>query len=112
MPVVRGLHQGVLLGSLTVEPAGGVSVLRLVVEESHQSVNRPAFFILLLGALGAGTVVLWPLYPPLLSFAPVGVVLALAAWLLVASRLRTSGPEDFMKLVAAIGKQDSPGLES
>jgi membrane protein implicated in regulation of membrane protease activity len=102
----------VLLGALTVESAGGGSVLRFTVEESHQSVNRPAFVILLLGALGAGTVVLWPLYPPLLSFAPVGVVLALAAWLLVASRLRTSGPEDFLKLVAAIGQEGPADLES
>jgi hypothetical protein len=102
----------VLLGPLTVEPAGGGSVLNFAVEESHQSVNRPAFFILLLGALGAGATILWPLYPPLLSFAPVGVVLALAAWLLVASRLRTSGPEDFLRLVATVGQDPLPGLDS
>jgi membrane protein implicated in regulation of membrane protease activity len=95
-----------------VEPAGGGSVLNFSVEESHQSVNRPAFFILLLGALGAGATILWPLYPPLLGFAPVGVVLALAAWLLVASRLRTSGPEDFLRLVETVGQNPLPGLES
>ena len=100
------------MGSLTVEPAAGGSVLRFTVEESHQSVNRPAFLILLLGAIGAGAVTLWPLYPPLLSFAPVGVVLALAAWLLVASRLRTSGPEDFLRLVATVGQQPLPDPES
>jgi len=102
----------VLLGPLTVEPAEGGSLLHFVEEESHQSVNRPAFFILLLGALGAGATILWPLYPPLLGFAPVGVVLALAAWLLVASRLRTSGPEDFLRLVATVGQNPLPGPES
>ncbi|MGB5813778.1 MAG: hypothetical protein WBI27_01110 [Thermoanaerobaculia bacterium] len=110
--MVRGLHRGVLLGPLTVEPAEGGSELHFVVEESHQSVNRPAFFILLLGALGAGATILWPLYPPLLSFAPVGVVLAVAAWLLVASRLRSSGPEDFLRLVATAGREAPPGPES
>jgi hypothetical protein len=102
----------VLLGSLTVEPTDGGSVIHFVVEDSHQSVNRPAFLVLLLGALGAGAVILWPLYPPLLAFAPVGVVLALAAWLLVASRLRTSGPEDFLQLVATVGQQLLPDPEN
>lgn len=95
------------MGTLTVEPKGGGSVIHFVEEASHQTVNRPAFLILLLGALGAGTVIFWPLYPPLLTFAPVGVVLALAAWLLVASRLRTSGPEDFLELVATIDREGS-----
>jgi membrane protein implicated in regulation of membrane protease activity len=96
------------MGPLTVEPAGGGSVIEFAVEESHQTVNRPAFFVLFLGALGAGTTILWPLYPPLLAFAPVGVVLAVAAWLLVASRLRTSGPDDFLQLVATIGQEAPP----
>lgn len=84
------------------------SVLHFAVEESQQAVNRPAFVVLLLGALGAGAATLWPLFPPLLAFAPVGLVLAVAAWLLVASRLRTSGPEDFFELVASIGRERPP----
>jgi uncharacterized membrane protein HdeD (DUF308 family) len=45
--------------------------------------------------------VLWPFFPRLLSVAPFGAVVALGGWFLVVSRLRTSGPDDFLKAVAA-----------
>ncbi len=38
----------------------------------------------------------------LLQVGPLAVVLALAAWFLVVSRLRTSGPNDFLELAAQI----------
>jgi hypothetical protein len=38
--------------------------------------------------------------------APFGAVLALGGWFLVISRLRTSGPEEFLEAVAAQGGQE------
>ena len=45
------------------------------------------------------SLVFWPISPVLLGFAPIGAVLAIVAWLMVVSRLRHSGVEDFLDLV-------------
>lgn len=99
LPVVSGLRRGVLGGRVSLRSAGQGCQVRFEVEESHFRVNRPAAFILVMGALGGLCIVFWPFFPVLLGIAPVAVVLAFAAWLLVASRLRHSGPEDFFELV-------------
>ena len=46
---------------------------------------------------------LWPFYPQLIAVAPFGALLALGGWFLVVSRLRTSGPDEFLDAVAAQG---------
>jgi hypothetical protein len=50
--------------------------------------------------------VLWPFFPRLLEIAPFGAVIALGGWFLVISRLRTSGPDEFLEAVAA--QEDAP----
>ena len=62
--------------------------------------GRNALAILVLGAAGGIAATLWPFYPPLLGIAPLAVVVALAAWILVASRLRTSTPNELLEIVA------------
>ena len=55
---------------------------------------------------------LWPLHPAILRLAPAGIVLAIAAWLLVSSRLRNSEVKDFLHLVADLAEhpeQDDSG---
>ena len=106
LPTLTGLRRGVLVGRVTVQPAGRGSRIVFRIEESAHRINRPATVILLMGAIGGVSIVLWPFYPPLLGFAPVGVVLAFAAWLLVASRLRHSGPEDFFELVRRLAEAE------
>ena len=102
LPVVQGLRQGVLTGSLRAEPADGGTLVRLQIDESRLTINWSAAAVLLLGAMGGLSLVLWPLSPKILQLAPIGAVLAIVAWLLVVSRLRYSGPVDFLDLVAEL----------
>ena len=104
LPVTAGLRHGILDGRVWTEPGGeggrGTRV-RFRVDETRWALHWRAVVILLFGALGAVAFTLWPFYPALLAVAPVSLVLAFAAWFLVASRLRNAGPEDFFELVAA-----------
>lgn len=104
LPVVRGLRRGVVEGRLTAEPSGDGTTLRLEIVSRHYRLNRAAVTILILGGLGGLTTVLWPFFPGLLRFAPAGAVLAVAAWLLVSSRLRTGDEADFLALVAELAE--------
>lgn len=100
LPVVHGLRHELLEGRLVVIPDGGGCLLELELEEVGSRLNRSAVAILLLGAVGGLSTFLWPLFPGLLRLAPAGFVLAVVAWLLVASRLRSSDADDFLSLVA------------
>ncbi|MEJ2085111.1 MAG: hypothetical protein P8Y44_05445 [Acidobacteriota bacterium] len=105
LPVSHGLRQSLLEGPLTVEadPRGSGSTLRFRVEATRTKVNWTASLLLLIGAAGGIVTMLWPFFPGLLPLAPAGIVLAIAAWLLVASRLRTTEIEDFFDLVDQLG---------
>jgi hypothetical protein len=102
LPVSHGLRQSLLEGPLSVERdayrAG--STLRFRIESTTTRLNWTACLVLLIGALGGIVSMLWPFFPGLLRLAPAGIVLAIAAWLLVASRLRTADVDDFLDLVA------------
>ena len=100
-----------LEGELAAEPVPGGSRLTLRVARSEYRLRTAAVACLVLGGLGGSVLVLWPFYPPLLRLAPLGVVLALAAWFVVLSRLRVSGPEEFLETVAAVagGAEDTGG---
>lgn len=100
LPVTAGVRRGVLSGELSVEPSASGSRLVLRVDESRYRVHWQAVLVLLFGAAGGIATLLWPFFPALLVFAPLGAVLAFAAWFMVASRLRSSGPEDFLSVVA------------
>ena len=100
LPAQAGVRSGVLRGLLTVTRTGGGSLVTFRIDESRWAVHRPAVVILAFGAVGALATIVWPLWPPLLAFAPVAVVLAIAAWLLVVARLRSSGAEEYLRLVA------------
>jgi hypothetical protein len=101
LPIVAGLRRGWVAGPLAVEPAPEGSRLRFQVEQAELHVQLPAVAILLLAAGGGVLTALWPFFPELLPVAPFGAIFALVGWLLVVSRLRTSGPEEFLDAVAA-----------
>jgi len=63
--------------------------------------------VLLLATAGGVLTVLWPFFPNLLAVAPFGAVIALGGWFLVITRLRTSGPDEFLEAVAAQGEDVS-----
>lgn len=101
LPFVAGLRRGLVSGSVSVEriPEGSRVVFRA--EESAQYVHGSSVMVLLIAAVGAVLTVLWPFYPKLLPVAPFGALLALGGWFLVITRLRSSGPDEFLAAVAA-----------
>jgi hypothetical protein len=101
LPLVSGLRRGLVSGPLSVEaiPEGSRVVFRA--EESTHDLHTSSVAVLLLAGLGGLLTVLWPFYPQLLPIAPFGAILALGGWFLVISRLRTSGPDEFLAAVAA-----------
>jgi hypothetical protein len=101
LPVVAGLRRGLVSGDVAVEPAEGGSRVVFRPETSIYYVQTAAVVILLLAVCGAGLTVAWPFFPELITVAPFGALLALGGWFLVVSRLRTSGPEEFLVAVAA-----------
>jgi hypothetical protein len=100
LPVIAGLRRGLLNGAVTVEPSAGGARITFHSEEEIWYVHTQAVVILLLAVFGAVFTVLWPFFPNLLAVAPFGAILALGGWFLVVSRLRTSGPEEFLEAVA------------
>src|SRR3954451_16892261 len=101
LPVVAGIRRGLVSGPVEVQKAEGGSRLVFRPEESTYYVQTPAVMILILSVLGAALTVLWPFYPKLIAVAPFGALIALGGWFLVVSRLRTSGPDEFLAAVAA-----------
>ncbi len=101
LPVVHGLRRGLMSGPVTVEPGEGGSRVTFRPEESIEYVQIVSVVVLLFAAAGAVLTVLWPFFPQLLPVSALGAVLALGGWFLVVSRLRTSGPDEFLAAVAA-----------
>jgi hypothetical protein len=101
LPFVAGLRRGLVSGPLSVEPIPEGSRVIFRAEESAQYVQSSSVVVLLIAAVGALLTVIWPFYPELLPVAPFGAILALGGWFLVVSRLRSSGPEEFLAAVAA-----------
>jgi len=109
LPVVSGLRRGLLTGPLTVEetPKGSRVVFRP--DDVLHYVQTPSVIILLLSCVGAVLTVVWPFFPKLLPLAPFGAVMALGGWFLVISRLRSSGPQEFLAMVAAEAEGGAKG---
>ncbi len=103
MPVVFGLRRGVLVGRIEVLRSGAGVRLDWRLEESHLELHRASVAVLTLAAVALVGTTAWPFHPPLLAFVPFAAVLGLLTWWLVVSRLRNSGPEDFLATVAAAG---------
>lgn len=101
LPFVAGLRRGLVSGPLSVEPIPEGSRVVFRAEESTHYVQTSSVALLLIAAAGGVLTVLWPFYPQMLPVAPFGALLALGGWFLVISRLRSSGPDEFLAAVAA-----------
>jgi len=101
LPFVSGLRRGLVSGPLSVEaiPEGSRVVFRA--EETAHYLQTSSVAFLLIAAAGGLLTILWPFYPHLLPVAPFGAILAIGGWFLVVSRLRTSGPDEFLAAVVA-----------
>lgn len=105
IPVVNGLRRGVCSGPLIILATEDGSRVVFTQAERNLWVNRPAVGFLTLALVGAILTVLWPFFPRLLPAAPAGAILALAGWFLVISRLRNSGPREFLETLAVVGAE-------
>jgi hypothetical protein len=107
LPVVFGLRRGVAVGTIEVEPLDSASGARSravwTLAESHLEVHRGSVAVLSLAAVPLVGTLAWPLWRPLAALAPVAIVLGFLAWWLVVSRLRSSGPEEFLADLDAAG---------
>ncbi len=112
LPVLSGLRRGWLRGTLSILAGGPTSRILLEVGERHDRLHVPAVVVLVLSLAGAVLTVVWPFVPALLPVAPLGALLALGGWFLVVSRLRSSGPEEFLATVASLLAAREPAAEA
>jgi len=103
LPVIAGLRRGFQEGRVTVEGAadGAGRAVRFQVERQSYRLWKPAIALLLVAAWGGIVSVLWPFWPRLLQYVPIGLVLAFSAWFLIVPRLRNEGADDFLNMVGA-----------
>jgi hypothetical protein len=110
LPVLAGLRKGVVSGEVELWPKGEGSRLVFRPEAAVYFVQTSAVMVLLLATAGGVLTILWPFFPHLLAVAPFGAVIALGGWFLVITRLRTSGPDEFLAAVAAQEEESAPTL--
>ena len=101
LPVQGGLRHGVVQVQASAHPVAGGSELVLRTEQAHWHLRRSATTLLVVALLGALAATLWPFVPELQSLPPLGLVLAVAAWLAVLTRLRHRSVAELLDDVAA-----------
>lgn len=111
LPVTAGARRGWAGGEVGIAPLPEGSRLCFRVDEGEAHVHTPTIAVLVLGAIGALLAMAWPFWPRLLPLAAVGVVLALAAWFLAASRLKSAGPDELLEMVAAVVGEEEARAE-
>ena len=100
LPVEAGVRRGWVAGEVEVEATDEGSTLRWRLDKSEYRVDQATVAVLVLAAGGALVTILLPFFPRLIRLVPVGILLALGAWLFIVSRLRNSGPEEFLQDLA------------
>lgn len=96
LPVQGGLRHGVVQVQASAHPVTGGAELVLRTERADWHLRRSAVLLLLVALLGAATATLWPFVPALQSLPPLGLVLAVAGWLAVLTRLRHRAVAEFL----------------
>ncbi len=113
LPVVYGLRHGMMRGRVKLVPSG-IDRTRVVWthEESRLEVHRSAVMVLSIAAVPLLASLAWPFYLPLFALVPFAAVTGLLAWWLVVSRLRASGPAEFLADLAAPEASAEAAVES
>lgn len=106
LPVRAGVRRGLVEGPVTVEPNAGGARVSFEIADRFYRVQYSAFFLLLIGAIAGIVATITPFAPSLLPLLPICVILAVASWLLIVSRLHNSGPEEFLAQLAAADAPD------
>lgn len=107
LPIAAGIRRGSVQGELRIEAAGAGSRVRFLPGEATYHLQTGAVAILVMAAAGGVMTTIWPFFPDLLPLAPLGALIALSGWFLVISRLTTSTPEDFLRLVHELSREEA-----
>lgn len=100
LPVIAGIRRGWVEGDVQVESCAAGSKVRFEQDHSAYTVDRGSLMILVAAAIGCLFSLLAIFFPKLLPLMPVGILLAMGAYLVVIARLRNSGPEEFFESLA------------
>lgn len=112
LPIEAGLRTGRLACRTWTEAAASGCHLLVRVEESRYRLRLWAVGLLVAGAAGGISAMLWPLWPPELGTVPaLGMLMAVATWLTVVARLKTNGADDFLTLVADLAEEGEEEAE-
>ena len=110
VPVSAGVRRGWMGYLVSATEDSGTTRLELRLAEEHLDVDRATVVFLLTALVGALLFLVVPFVPKLMPLLPVGFVLTAAGWLVVASRLRNSGVEEFIdSLEGLAGGSSSEG---
>lgn len=105
LPLMAGLRHGWAVGEVRVEPKDQGSQVQIVTQPVPYRLHRSAFFVLLMGGIGASSLLVLPFFHDLLPMMPLSLLLMLLAWFLVASRVRHRNLDDFLKLVEEMARE-------
>jgi hypothetical protein len=109
LPARAGLRYGLVRGRARSTPRAGGCELVVEVTQERWALNRAAVVLLVTAGVTSLAGVLWPFYPALGVFAPLGLVLGASAWLAILARLRHQGPAELLADVeAALDERQQP----
>lgn len=97
LPVHAGLRQGFVVAEVEALANREGSKVRVKVLESDTYLDRVATFSLMIGALASFATLSVPFFPRLWNLLPPSLLIALASWLFIVARLRSSSLEDFLR---------------
>lgn len=108
LPVSAGVRRGWMGFLVSATPSeSDTTRLELRVAEEHLQVDRATVVFLLTALAGALLFLVVPFVPKLMPLLPVGFLLTAAGWLVVASRLRNSGVEEFVDSLDSLVPSDT-----
>lgn len=96
LPVTAGLRHGRVVAEVEALARHDGAKLRLKVIESRYRVDRGSTFALAIAAVAAIASLVLPFFPHFWPLLPPALMIAVAGWLFIVARLRTSGVEDFL----------------
>ncbi|MDX1385246.1 MAG: hypothetical protein R3190_16455 [Thermoanaerobaculia bacterium] len=104
LPITAGVRHGFLAGELSTRARSDKVEVTIQPETTFYRLHWPSIVVLALGAAGGLFIVVVPFFPSLFPLVPAGMLLSVAAWFLVVSRLHTRGAPEFLELVADLLK--------
>jgi hypothetical protein len=109
LPVTAGLRYGRVVAEVEALARRDGAKLRVKVVESHYQVDRGSTFALAVAAVAAIASLVLPFFPHFWPLLPPALIIAVAGWLFIVARLRTSGVEDFLAELSNLAGEPPAG---